>query len=480
MKVSTKKLMRQADGLAVEFSKAGKRGLSRRDVLTYGSWAATLFGVAGTAFLDGIANDTFAQSVTGKSGNAVLTYMYVSGPEQEYDRMFAAEYLKQHPEIDDIVFDVFSYDEGFQKQTLALSRGDTTIDLMTIDEPWLPSHANAGYLYNMRDEFTHIADPNYDWDDFHPAGVGATVWNNQQYGIPHWANTLGLIYRKDLYEEAGLKLPTPESKWSDFEAALKVLHRPDRIQFGFASVHQRGDLNTTDWMTYAHSWLPYPHNQFYDESSWQPRMNEAFGPESIELYVNLLNNYAIPGSLGVDWDHFVAQYQQGQIAHLIFWSSYWGMIEDPRVSKVIAKNGWSTPYAGEHGFAASHRGYWVLGMNKASRHAEFAYKFAEHMTSKDTYKRSALKGLLFGRKSLYSDPDVLAKFPYYGQQQQNLDAIVKQRAYRPRLPQFAKLNEVLNVNLAAASAGEITAKAATDRMASDSARLLKRWGYLKG
>ena len=472
--------MQQCDSLAVEYNRDLKKSLSRRQLLTYGGWAASLVGVAGTSFLDGVAREAMAEEVAGTPGKTVLTYMYVSGPEIEYDRLFAAEYLKSHPEIHDIVFDVFSYDEGFQKQSLALSRGDTTLDLLTIDEPWLPSHANSGYLYNVKQDFAKIADPSYDWEDFHPAGVNAALWKNEMFGIPHWANTLGLVYRKDLYEEAGLKLPTPDSKWSDFEIALKALHRPDKTQFGFASVHQRGDLNTTDWMTYAHSWAPYPDNQYYDEATWQPRMNSAFATESLDYYVHLLNNYAVPGSLGVDWDQFLGSYQQGQIAHLIFWSSYWGTLEDPKNSKVGGKNGWSTPFAGDHGFAASHRGYWLLGLNKASRNAEHAYKFAEFLTSKDVFKRSAMNGLLFGRKSLYSDPDVIAKFPFYAQQQQNLDAIVKQHAYRPRLPQFAQLNEVLNVNLAAASAGEITAKAATEKMTVDSERLLKRWGYLKG
>jgi ABC-type glycerol-3-phosphate transport system substrate-binding protein len=479
MKFSTRQLIEKCEQLGIGVAGGGRAPLSRRDLITQGARAAALLGVGGAAFLQAAPQEAFAQEASGRPGDIVLTYLHISGPELPFDRVLAAEYLKQHPEIKDIVFDVFSYDEGFQKQSLALSRGDKTLDLLTIDEPWVPSHANAGFLHNVTEAFDGIADPAYDWNDFHPAGIAAAQWKNETFGIPLFANTLGLIYRKDLYQQAGLAAPTPGSTWHDFEAALKVLNRPALQQFGFASVHQRGALNVTDWMTYANSWLPYPGNQLYDESTWQPRFTEAFCTESLDFYISLMERYAMPGSLGVGWDQFVTGYQQGRIAHLIFWSTWWGLMEDPAASKVIGKNGWSTPYAGEHGFAASHRGFWVLGINRASAHPEAAYRFAEFMTSRQTMRRCALRGELFGRKSLYADAEINAKFPFYGQQQQNLDAIYKQHAYRPRLPQFAQLNEVMVANLAAASAREITPRQASERMASQSEVLLKRWGYLR-
>jgi multiple sugar transport system substrate-binding protein len=478
-KLSTRQLLQQSDALAVDYSRAVKSGLSRRALLQYSGAAAALMGVAGGMFLDAAKNGAIAQETTGAPGSVTLTYMHSSGPEAQLERVIAAEYMKQNPQIKDIVFDIFSYDEGFQKQSLALSRGDGSVDLLTMDEPWVPSHANAGFLANLREDFKSVEDPDYDWDDFHPAGLASAQWKDQQQGIPLYANTLGLIYRKDLYEAAGLPLPHRDSKWSAFETALKALHKPDQKQYGFASVHQRGDLNTTDWMTYAQSWVPFPDNQFFDAATWQPRFNEAFAADSLEYYVHLMENYASPSPLGTGWDQYVSDYQQGRIAHLIFWSTWWGLMEDPKDSKVVGKNGWSTPFAGDMGFSASHRGYWVLGVAKNSKHAEEAFKFAQFMTNKKTMKREAMNGLLFGRKSLYADPEVNAKYPFYGQQAENLDAILKQHAYRPRLPQFAQLNEVINVNLAAASAREITAKDATARMQADTAKLLSRWGYLK-
>ena len=227
----------------------------------------------------------------------------------------------------------------------------------------------------------------------------------------------------------------------------------------------------------AHSWENYPNNQLYDEATWQPRMTEAFVKESLDRYINLMDNYTQPGPLGLSFNEFVQDYQQGRLGHMIFWASWWGLNEDPRTSKVIGKNGWSTPYAGERGQAASHRGYWLIGLNRKSQNAEATYKFAEFLSNKENYRKTAMNGILFSRKSLYADQELIAKYPYYAQQQQNLDAIVKQRAYRPRLPEFVQLNDILTTNLAAASAKEISTKDATERMQSQSERLLKRWGY---
>lgn len=479
MKFSTRLLLEQSEGLAVDYGRASRSGLSRREALVFGARAAALFGVASATFLGNVANGAMAQEVQGKTGDTVITYLHAGGPWLEFDRLWALDYLKQHPEIKDIVFDVFSYDEGFQKQTLALSRGDDTIDLLQIDEPWLPSHADAGYLFNVRNDFAAIADPDYDWDDFHMSGIDAGQWKGEQFGIPSIANTLGLIYRKDIYEEAGIEAPTPTSTWDDFEAALKVMHRPDKQQFGFASIHTRGDLNVTDWMTVAHSWKKFPDNQLYDESTWQPRMNEQFSVESLDRYIHLMDNYTQPGPLGLSFNEFVQDYQQGRLAHMIFWASWWGLNEDEKASKVVGNNGWSTPFAGTDGYAASHRGYWLIGLNKKSKHPEATYKFAEYLSNKANYRRSAMKGIQFCRKSLYADSEITTKYPYYAQQLQNLDAVVKQHAYRPRLPQFVQLNDILTSNLAAASAKELSTKEAADRMTSQSERLLKRWGYYK-
>lgn len=479
MKISARQLLEQSEGLAVEYSRAALGGITRRQALSFGATAAALFGVAGGTFLDGARHGARAEQVKGAAGDTVLTLLHAGGPWLEFDKLWAVDYLKLNPEIKDIVFDVFNYDEGFQKQTLAFSRGDSSFDMLQIDEPWLPSHANGGHLYDARNDFASIADPAYDWDDYHQAGLEAGQWKGVQYGIPSIANTLGLIYRKDLYQEAGLALPTTKSTWSDFEAALKVLHKPEKKQYGFASIHQRGDLNTTDWMTVAQSWLAYPNNQFYDEKTWQPRMAEDFSVESLEMYIHLMESYSQPGALGISFTEFVPDYQQGRLAHMIFWASWWGLDEDPKTSTVVGKNGWSTPYAGEHGVAASHRGYWLWALSKKSKNPERAYKFAEYLSNKANYCRSALKGILYSRKSLYADAEIQAKYPFYGQQQENLDAVLKQHAYRPRLPEFIQLNDVLTSNLAAACAREVTAKEATQKMAMQSERLLKRWGYLK-
>jgi hypothetical protein len=103
------------------------RKVSRRDLFKFAGWSMAIFGVAGPSVLmrpykaeaGKVAKPVKAPS---PQGNIVLTYSDISGPEHDYRRAFATDYLAENPEVEDILFDNIPYNEGLEKQLVTLRR----------------------------------------------------------------------------------------------------------------------------------------------------------------------------------------------------------------------------------------------------------------------------------------------------------------------------------------------------------------------
>jgi multiple sugar transport system substrate-binding protein len=68
-------------------------------------------------------------------------------------------------------------------------------------------------------------------DDYVTAFLQAMQFEGSTYGLPVWAETTGLFYRTDLFEEAGIE--APPTTWEEFRAAAEALTNPDERQYGF-------------------------------------------------------------------------------------------------------------------------------------------------------------------------------------------------------------------------------------------------------
>ncbi len=96
-----------------------------------------------------------------------------------------------------------------------LAAQDTSIDLMSLDPPFVPEFAEAGFLADIPEEVeTEVTD-----DVLEGALAGAT-WKDELVAIPFWANTQILWYRTSVAEAAGLDVDAGPVTWDQIiEAA---------------------------------------------------------------------------------------------------------------------------------------------------------------------------------------------------------------------------------------------------------------------
>ncbi|WP_141566122.1 extracellular solute-binding protein [Citricoccus sp. CH26A] len=91
-----------------------------------------------------------------------------------------------------------------EQLTRRLAAGDTSMDIMSLDPPFIPELAEPGFLAVPPSEVAEATTR----DTLEGALAGAT-WRDTLVTVPFWANTQLLWYRKSVVEEAGLDMDGP-------------------------------------------------------------------------------------------------------------------------------------------------------------------------------------------------------------------------------------------------------------------------------
>ncbi len=107
-------------------------------------------------------------------------------------------------------------DAAAQREQLArrLAAGDSSLDIMSIDPPFIPELAEPGFLAPVPANVQKSASENV----LEGALAGAT-WNKELVTVPFWANTQILWYRKSVAKAAGLDMTKPVTWDQLMEAA---------------------------------------------------------------------------------------------------------------------------------------------------------------------------------------------------------------------------------------------------------------------
>ncbi|ROS23046.1 extracellular solute-binding protein [Cellulomonas sp. PhB150] len=117
-----------------------------------------------------------------------------------------------------IVTSILPRDASAQREQLArrLAAKDSSIDIMSLDPPFIPELAEPGFLAPIPQD---VADK-VSQDVVQGALDGAT-WKGKLVTVPFWANTQLLWYRKSVAEKAGLDPSKTPVTWKQIMDAAK-------------------------------------------------------------------------------------------------------------------------------------------------------------------------------------------------------------------------------------------------------------------
>jgi len=109
-------------------------------------------------------------------------------------------------------------DAPSQREQLArrLAAGDASLDIMSLDPPFIPELAEPGFLAPVPAETADATT-----EDTLEGALAGAMWNDELVTVPFWANTQLLWYRESVAEAAGLNMDEPVTWDQVIEAALE-------------------------------------------------------------------------------------------------------------------------------------------------------------------------------------------------------------------------------------------------------------------
>ncbi len=354
-----------------------------------------------------------------------------------------------------VVVDASPFGDLYKKQLLSLSTGAGRYDVVFVDEPWIPPLSE--FLLPLNERMKTL-----DLQDFIPTTVASGAFQGTQYGVPVDPNVQLLVYRKDLFEQKGLK---PPATWDELLAHAKAFHDPAKQQYGIA-VTASSDIQTALYMLLA----MWSYGAELVDANGRGSLNSAAGKKGGEVFLELLK-YTPPNVKSYNFADVNKAVQLGQAAMAIQWASGARPMEDKTRSTVAGKLGYAqVPKAVRQ---TPMRGVWTLAIAKNSTSQDAAWQFATWLSGKDfghaaVKYPSATSAIHSPRFSVLKDPGTKATLPYADALLESLQ-ITKER---PRLREYADIQENLRVTAGKLTAGELTLEAALKEIDAGTNRIL--------
>ena len=228
-----------------------------------------------------------------------------------------------------VEIEVLPLEQVLQKLTLDVASGLGTYDLYYIDQSWMASF--SGDVIDPREKYesdTELAMPNYNMDDFLPALVdGISMYDDIMVGVPYDIPIFITMYRKDLYEELGLSVPTTMEQYLGNAVAIQEAKGPEI--FGTTGQMKSGHYSLEcDWTC----WL-WSHGGSIFNSDGKFSGNDEAGIVAME-YWNKLKENMPEGVTTWTWDGQGQSVLQGIAGQALSWGEFFPWWDDPEASKV--------------------------------------------------------------------------------------------------------------------------------------------------
>ncbi|MGP5710111.1 ABC transporter substrate-binding protein [Brachybacterium alimentarium] len=343
---------------------------SRRSVLGAGL-------TAGLASAGLAACGSGSGSGSGSGDRESIVVAIVSNPQMQDAISLIDHFTEQHPDID-VRFVSLPENEARAKITASVASGGGEFDVVMISNYETPLWAPNGWLTDLE---PYIAKTDgYQPDDFVPTIKDALTVDGSMYSVPFYGESAFLVYREDLFEEAGLEMPAHPS-WDDLRSFASTLHDPEG---GMSGIALRGLAGwgenlapmSTVINTFGGCWF---------DMEWAPSLDSPEVHDAVSMYVDTLRSYGQPGAATSGFGECLTQFSQGNAAMWFDASSMVSGVENPSSSTVVGKTGYAlgptleTPYAGWL-YA------WSLAIPETSQKKDAAWEFIAWMTHPDYFQ----------------------------------------------------------------------------------------------
>lgn len=410
--------------------------------------------------------EKWLKEVGGKYKGTKIRYSTEATPPSIVANQIAKDEFTKLTGIE-VEVEIVPLEQVLQKATLDVQGQLGTYDLYYLDQSWIATFAqdteDPKELYTKNKE---LAMPGFNWDDFSkPLVEGISMYKGKMVGIPFDIPIFILMYRKDLLEKHGLKVPTTMDEYMNAVKTINAAEQKNGV-YGTTGQLKSGHYSLNcDWT----AWLWSHGGSIFDKAGMFSG-GDAAGLEGL-AYMQELVKYMPPAATTWTWDGEGQSVAQGQAAMLISWGEFFPSF-DGKDSKVVGMMEAARPPTpkklrspADAGFGEipniGHQGGSAIALSKYSKNKEAAWIFMQWVCSPDVMARvSTLGGGASPmRNSSFNDPRVKEMAKVGPGTTRHFDAIKwtidNAMGSEPDMPAWAEIsNNVVPVELGKLLAGQ--------------------------
>jgi sorbitol/mannitol transport system substrate-binding protein len=425
---------------------------------------------------------TFLFAVSPAFAQTTLTIATVNNGDMIRMQGLTDDFTSKNP---DIKLEWVTLEENVLRQrvTTDIATKGGQFDVITIGTYEVPIWAKQGWLVGLDD-----LGAEYDIDDILPPIRAGLSYEGKLYAAPFYGESSMVMYRTDLFQEAGVTMPESPT-WDQIAEAARKLTKKDQEIYGICLRGKAGwGENTAFITTLANSYGA----RWFDEN-WKPQFDQPAWKEAMEFYVNLLKDAGPPGASSNGFNENLALFNSGKCAMWIDATVAASFVTDPKQSSVADKVGFAlAPNTGK-GKNANWLWAWSLAVPASSDAPDEAKKFIAWATSKEYLALVASKEGWANvppgtRKSLYENPEY-QKVPFA---KMTIDSINSADPNKPTvdpvpytgvqfvaIPEFQGLGTTIGQYFSAAVAGSSTVDEALQQAQQTATDEMTQAGYIQ-
>ena len=389
-------------------------------------------GIAGAAALL-VTAGTLAACGGNQSGSTPTLTWYIN-PDSGGQAEIASRCSDDSDGAYTIEVSVLPRNSDAQREQLVrrLAAEDESIDLMSLDVPFAPELAQAGFLAPVPSDVASEVS-----EGVVQGSLESATWDDELVAIPFWANTQLLWYRKSVAEAAGLDMTQPVT----WDQLVEAAQGQDKL----LSAQGRRAESLTVWLN---ALIESAGGHIIEKNSTDPdQIQLGLDTPAGERAAEVMHDVAVSGVVGPAFstsseDTSASQFESPDAGFMVNWPFVWAQantkVEAGTLEQSVPDDyGWALyPRVDEDTPSAPPLGGINLGVSKFSRYVDQAYDATTCITSDENqaYYMNT-NGNPASSAAVYDDPEVQEAYPMADTIRESLEAA----APRPLTPYYSEV-----------------------------------------
>jgi multiple sugar transport system substrate-binding protein len=414
-------------------------------------------GIAGAAALL-VTAGTLAACGSDDGGASTLTWY--TNPDAGGQAEIASRCTEEAGGAYTLTTSVLPRESSQQREQLVrrLAAEDSSIDIISLDPPYIPEFAEAGFLAPVPDDVAERVT-----EDVVQSAIDGSTWNDELVAVPFWANTQLLWYKKSVAEAAGLDMEEPVT-WEQLVQAAKDQDTQVAAQ----------GIRAEALTVWVNALIESAGGHIIEETADDPadiKLGlESDAASAAAEVMKSVSSVGGPAFTTAGEDANVTDFEEGDAAFMVNWPFVWGRalgaVEAGTLDASVPKDyGWAQyPRVVEDEESRPPYGGINLVVSAYSENVDAAYEAAECIASPENQAYYFISnGNPASNSTVYDDPEVIDVFP----QAPVILESLENAAPRPQTVYYSEVSGALQrVYHPATAVDEETGRTASDLISS--------------